>query len=144
MFHGVGFDRPAGRFEEKMLREMLDGIRADQERIASIIAERTDLPQNDAEELFREAQTKTAEFARQRGIVHDIAYVVKGGRAALDYWLKFRGDEPGPLLVPVSKSGTVTLRRMTTQALMLRLRHRCKQGRGPTVFPARPPPVLRE
>ena len=25
MFHGVGFDRPAGRFEEKMLREMLDG-----------------------------------------------------------------------------------------------------------------------
>ena len=25
MFHGVGFDRPAGRFEEKILREMLDG-----------------------------------------------------------------------------------------------------------------------
>ena len=56
------------------------------------------------------------------------AYVVKGGRAALDYWLKFRGDEPGPLLVPVSKSGTITLRRMTTQALMLRLRRRCKQA----------------
>ena len=56
------------------------------------------------------------------------AYVVKGGRAALDYWLKFRGDDPGPLLVPVSKSGTITLRRMTTQALLLRLRLRCQQA----------------
>ena len=37
------------------------------------------------------------------------AYVVKSGRAALDYWLKFRGDDPGPLLVPVPKSGTITL-----------------------------------
>ena len=34
------------------------------------------------------------------------AYVVKGGRADLDYWLKFRSDDPGPLVVPVSKSGT--------------------------------------
>ena len=36
------------------------------------------------------------------------AYVARGDRAALDYWLKFRGADPGPLLVPVSKSGTVT------------------------------------
>ena len=56
------------------------------------------------------------------------AYVVKGARAALGYWLKFRGDDPGPLLVPVSKSGTITLRRMTTQALLLQLRHRCQQA----------------
>ena len=56
------------------------------------------------------------------------AYVVTGGRAALDYWLKFRGDDPGPLLVPVSKSGTITLRRMSTQALLLRLRRRCEQA----------------
>ena len=56
------------------------------------------------------------------------AYVVDGGRDALDYWLKFRGHDPGPLLVPVSKSGTVTLRRMSTQALLLRLRRRCEQA----------------
>ena len=30
--------------------------------------------------------------------------------------------------MPVSKSGTITLRRMSTQALMLRLRHRCEQA----------------
>ncbi len=56
------------------------------------------------------------------------AYVVNGGRAALDFWLEFRGDDPGSLLVPVSKSGTITLRRMSTQALMLRLRRRCGQA----------------
>ena len=44
MFHGVGFDRPAGRYEEKALREMLDGLTADQRRIGSIITERTDIP----------------------------------------------------------------------------------------------------
>ena len=58
-----------------------------------------------------------------------IAYVVDGGRAALGHWLKFRGDDPGPLLVPVSKSGIITLRRMSTQALLLRLRRRCEQAR---------------
>ena len=72
MFHGVGFDRPAGRFEEKNLREMLDGLGADQQRIGNIIADRTDIPQNEAEKFFREAQTKTAEFARERGIIHEI------------------------------------------------------------------------
>ena len=72
MFHGVGFDRPAGRYEEKGLREMLDGLGSDQRRIGNIIAERTTIPQDEAEGLFREAQTKTAEFARERGIIHEI------------------------------------------------------------------------
>lgn len=57
-----------------------------------------------------------------------IAYVVKGDRAALDYWLTFRGDEPGPLLVPVSESGAITVHRITTEALVLRLRCRGKQA----------------
>ena len=72
MFHGVGFDQQAGRYEEKKLREMLDGISSDQKRIGSIIASRTDIPQDEAEGFFREAQTKTAEFARDRGIVDEI------------------------------------------------------------------------
>ena len=72
------------------------------------------------------------------------AYVVKGGRAAVDYWLRFRGDDPGPLLVPVSKSGTITLRRMTTQGPPAPAPAPLPAGRGPTLLPARPPPVLRE
>ena len=72
MFHGVGFDRPAARYEEKVLREMLDGLAADQRRIGSIISERTQISKDAVKELFMSAQTKTAEFARDRGIVHEV------------------------------------------------------------------------
>jgi len=42
MFHGVGFEVPGGvRLEEKMLLERLDSIRADHNRLAAILAERT-------------------------------------------------------------------------------------------------------
>lgn len=74
MFHGVGFDAPAGiRFEEKFLRERLDGINADQTQIASIIEQRATFA-NAAEvkELFLEAQTKDPTYALAKGIVHDI------------------------------------------------------------------------
>ena len=72
MFHGVGFDRPAGRYEEKPVREMLDGINAEQRRIGNIIAERTGISKDEANGFFREQQTKTAEFACKRGIIHEI------------------------------------------------------------------------
>ena len=72
MFHGVGFDKPAGRYEEKPLREMLDGIGNDQRRIASIIAERTTIAEDETASFFREAQTHTAADAQKRGIVNDI------------------------------------------------------------------------
>jgi ATP-dependent protease ClpP protease subunit len=72
MFHGVGLDRPAGRLDEKPLREMLGAIESDQLRIGSVIGERTNFPNDEIQGLFREAQTKTAEFARQRGIIHEI------------------------------------------------------------------------
>lgn len=73
MFHGVGFDTPAGmRLEEKFLRERLGGIDADQMRIGAIIGERTQLDQNAVGELFLEAQTKDAAYAVGCGIVDEI------------------------------------------------------------------------
>jgi hypothetical protein len=73
MFHGVGFDVPqAARFEEKILRERLDSLLNDQKRIGSIIQERTQIDSSEIEGLFREAQTKDATFARDKGIVHEI------------------------------------------------------------------------
>jgi ATP-dependent protease ClpP protease subunit len=73
MFHGVGFDAPSGlRFEEKFLRERLDGILADQNRIASIMEERTSLSAKQIKPLFREAKTKDATYAVSAGIVHKI------------------------------------------------------------------------
>jgi ATP-dependent Clp protease, protease subunit len=73
MFHGVGFDvTSATRFEEKLLRERLGGILADQKRMGSIIEERSKLTAEDIEALFGEAQTKDATYAIGTGIVHEI------------------------------------------------------------------------
>jgi ATP-dependent protease ClpP protease subunit len=76
MFHGVGFDVPQPmRMEEKLLRERLDGITADQRRIGSIIVERTKISNDDVAKLFLEAQTKDATFAVNQGIVSEIREV---------------------------------------------------------------------
>lgn len=73
MFHGVGFTTQGGKhFEEKLLRERLEGILADQKRIGSILEERTTLTSDQIEPLFREAQTKDAAYAVSAGIVHEV------------------------------------------------------------------------
>jgi len=73
MFHGVGFDiNGQVRFEEKLLRERMDSIQADQARIGQILCERTGLTPDEAKQLFLEAVTKDPEYARSKGIVHDV------------------------------------------------------------------------
>lgn len=73
MFHGVGFDTPQGtRLEEKILRERLQAIEADQRRIGQILEERTQLTREQVDGLFLEAQTKDATYAIGCGIVHEI------------------------------------------------------------------------
>lgn len=73
MFHGVGFDVTGQmRFEEKTLRERLDAINSDQRRMGDIITERTTLDRNAVDELFLEAKTQDATYARTNGIIHEI------------------------------------------------------------------------
>lgn len=73
MFHGVGINVSApARFEEKFLRERLESILADQNRIGSIIRERTRLKSPQIKNLFKEARTKDADYARSVGIIDDI------------------------------------------------------------------------
>jgi ATP-dependent protease ClpP protease subunit len=73
MFHGVGFDTAPGvRFEEKVLRERLDGILSDQKRIGAIIEEHTQLTPEQVEVLFLEATTKDATYAAGVGIVDEV------------------------------------------------------------------------
>jgi ATP-dependent Clp protease protease subunit len=73
MFHGVGFDiTDKMRLEEKFLRERLDAIQNDQRRIGQIITDNTSLDQGAVANLFLEAQTKDAAYARTNGIIHDI------------------------------------------------------------------------
>ena len=76
MFHGVGFDvTTAIRFEEKLVKERLQSIQADQAKIGAIIDERTQLTMAEIENLFLEAQTKDTAFALEKGIVDEITGV---------------------------------------------------------------------
>lgn len=73
MFHGVGMDVPNGvRLEQKNSQEILEGILADQTRIASILTEHTALDAADARDLFKEARTKDAAYALANRIISDI------------------------------------------------------------------------
>jgi ATP-dependent Clp protease, protease subunit len=74
MFHGVGFDVPQGaRFEEKLLRERLDSLTADQARIAKVLEERGSFTDTaEIRGLFLEAVTKDPGYAKAKGLIHDI------------------------------------------------------------------------
>lgn len=73
MFHGVGFDITSKtRLEEKNLRELMGNVDSDQRRIGSIIAQHTNLSVREIAGLFREAKTKDASWAVNKGIIHDI------------------------------------------------------------------------
>ena len=56
------------------------------------------------------------------------AYLENGSGRALIDWLAVRGDEPGPLFLPVNKGGKIQPRRMTTQAIYNMLDKRGKEA----------------
>lgn len=72
MFHGVGFDMPQTRVDQKTASQLLNGILADQKRIASIMVERTNINKAQAAQLFKEARTKDSTYAAGIGIVTNI------------------------------------------------------------------------
>jgi hypothetical protein len=76
MFHGVGFDITSPtRFEEKLLLERLDALRADQAKIGAVILERTKISQDEVSKLFLEASTKDTAFAFSKGIIDEVVGV---------------------------------------------------------------------
>jgi ATP-dependent Clp protease protease subunit len=73
MFHGVGFNTGQGMtLDERISRERLSNILADQKRIGSIIQERTQLNAKVVRGMFREAKTVDSAYAAGCGIVHEI------------------------------------------------------------------------
>jgi ATP-dependent Clp protease, protease subunit len=72
MFHGVGFDVQSARFEEKMLKERLQGIQNDQKLIGEIIVRHTKISATAAEKLFLEAAFVGTVEAKKLGIIDDI------------------------------------------------------------------------
>jgi integrase/recombinase XerD len=51
-----------------------------------------------------------------------LAHVTGGVRAALHAWLRIRGADPGPLLLPIRKGGQIQRRPMTAHGVFQRLR----------------------
>jgi integrase len=57
------------------------------------------------------------------------AYIVGGALAALQDWLKLRGDDPGPLFLSVNRGGKLNhMRKLTPQAIYHLLQTRAKQA----------------
>jgi len=55
-------------------------------------------------------------------------YLDGGSAAALADWLAVRGSAAGPLLCPVNKAGSITIRRLTDQAVLGALQKRARQA----------------
>jgi ATP-dependent protease ClpP protease subunit len=77
MFHGVYQRFNEGNMTEGPLVEALSSIRADQKRMADIIADAcivddTPLPSVDIQSLFANSETKDADFAVKIGMAHAI------------------------------------------------------------------------
>jgi len=69
-----------------------------------------------------------------KGNKERIVPVPAAAAEALRAWLELRGGAPGPLLCPV-RGGTVTLRRMSSQAIMTALLRRAGDGGVPHLSP---------
>jgi ATP-dependent protease ClpP protease subunit len=72
LFHGVGFNVNQARFEEKNIKEQLKTIQRDQKLIADIIAEQSRYTKDEIEKMFLEADTKTPEQVKEKGLISDI------------------------------------------------------------------------
>jgi len=63
------------------------------------------------------------------------AYVTNGAKDALDDWLAVRGKEAGALFCPITKGGTILVRRMFPEAVFNMLRKRAAQAGVKNVSP---------
>ncbi len=73
MFHGLYTDVGGqSRLEMKVVAERLESLEASQRKMIDIIANRTKIARGEALALFRQQATKDAEWAQQKGIVHEI------------------------------------------------------------------------
>ena len=90
MFHGVGYELDdTTRLEEKVLKEHLAGVIAEQTRMAGIIGERSALDPEEIGTLFLETQTKDAAYAVRAGIVHEIRDVsIPAGSPVLELGIR--------------------------------------------------------
>lgn len=75
-------------------------------------------------------------LVRGKGRKERTVYLVNGALTALRDWVAVRGNEPGPLFVPIAKGGIIRLgQRMTPQAIYKMLQKRATQAGVPPFTP---------
>lgn len=73
MFHGVAFTvTMVEQQETTLLRERLASVEADNKRLGGIVAERTNLSEEEAAALYAEAKTMDTAEAVRLGLVHEV------------------------------------------------------------------------
>ncbi|NES93787.1 MAG: tyrosine-type recombinase/integrase [Desertifilum sp. SIO1I2] len=73
-------------------------------------------------------KTGALEVRQGKGGKDRTVYLPEGAIAYLQPWLSHRGDQAGPLLCPIHKSGRVEWRHMTPQAVLLIVQKRAAQA----------------
>ncbi len=74
LFHGVQLNFAAGgQLSHPQLVERLSMVKQDESKIAGIISERSHLTLLEIKELFHQGESKDATFAKDKGIIHEIA-----------------------------------------------------------------------
>jgi site-specific recombinase XerD len=62
-------------------------------------------------------------------------YIVNGAADAMADWLTIRGDEPGPLFIPINKGGKLAFRSMSNQAIYYILKRRAAKAGVENITP---------
>jgi len=70
-----------------------------------------------------------------KGNKERLVYVDGGAAEALKDWLLVRGEDPGPLFVPINKGGVLRMQQLTDQAVYNMLRKRAGQAAVDPVSP---------
>jgi ATP-dependent protease ClpP protease subunit len=86
MFHGVGFNgNAAERLKEKNILERLDIIKSEHKRISRLISGRSGLNEPSCLNLFKQQRTKDATWARDNGLIDQVAEFTVPAGASLKY-----------------------------------------------------------
>jgi ATP-dependent protease ClpP protease subunit len=73
LFHGVGMGIEKAQLHRTQIQELLTQLTADEKRIATILAERYGQSLAEFETFFTQGETKTADFARTKGIIQEVS-----------------------------------------------------------------------
>jgi integrase len=76
-----------------------------------------------------DAETGALVVRGGKGRKDRIGYATDGAKIAIETWLQIRGDEPGPLFIPINKGGVMMVRRMIPHAVYVIMRKRAKQAK---------------